>query len=675
MTRREVLAAAAGAMAAGRLRGALPVMGTSGGAVAGEPAYLSNGMIGIRPGALAVTGAPAYAAGYVYEHPVHRVECLAPAPYPLGAEIRVNGWSLLDAPGRGVARSQKIDFATGALETEFDFAGGGGAKARVRVLQFASRSLPSVLCQRVELLADAGVKLGYAPRILFDAAAGTVVEGGLPPGAEADAAAEVTASNGKSRVGLAVRVAPGGGWKRVEGLGGWEADARPGEALVMETIASMAPSFYHPEPGLQAVRMANWGLQTGFDRLWQENKRLWGELWRSRVEIDGPAADQRALDAAFFYLHSSVHRSNLNGMPPFGLSQSEHYYGHSFWDTETWSFLPVLLAAPDAARSLLEFRVRGMEWARRDAALFGYRGIQFPWEAAPIGGDEVTPVFAATGWAEQHVVPDVALAFWQYQKATGDADFLRRGTWPVLSGVAEWILSRGERTSRGFEITNVMGPNENEDKVTNSAYVNIACKMALEAAVGCARLVGETAPAEWAEAARGMVLPIDGRGMLVTSEGSKRNAFADVSFLYVMEPPVDEAVMKRTYTEFRRAPREHGIGFATASQAAMAAGVGDRGAAAELFRAAWEPFWLEPFGMIREAAQQGYACFVTDEGSLLQAAMLGFTGLRVREGDWAAREATLPEGWKGMRIGRIFVRGQAMKVEVEHGQRARVTAG
>ena len=68
--------------------------------------------------------------------------------------------------------------------------------------------------------------------------------------------------------------------------------------------------------------------------------------------------------------------------------------------------------------------------------------------------------FADTGWAEQHIVPDVALGCWEYQLATADQVMLRRGTWPILKNVAEWIESRGTWTPRGFEILHVMGPDE-----------------------------------------------------------------------------------------------------------------------------------------------------------------------------------------------------------------------
>jgi trehalose/maltose hydrolase-like predicted phosphorylase len=176
-------------------------------------------------------------------------------------------------------------------------------------------------------------------------------------------------------------------------------DANEGTTYSFPTLASMVSSFYHREPDVEAVRLVHWGEQTGAERLIEENRRQWSDLWRSRVVVNGDADDQRALDAAFFYLHSSNHRSNLNGMAPFGLSSSRWYLGHSFWDTEIWSFHPLLLTSPRVAESLLLFRLRGLDAARRAAALFGYRGAQFPWEAAPTGGNDVTPVFAATGWA------------------------------------------------------------------------------------------------------------------------------------------------------------------------------------------------------------------------------------------------------------------------------------
>lgn len=319
---------------------------------------------------------------------------------------------------------------------------------------------------------------------------------------------------------------------------------------IFYTLASMVSSFYHNEPDLEALRLVNWGSQVGTQSLEDNNRREWEDLWKSRVLVDD-AEDQKALDAAFFYLHSSNHRSNLNGMAPYGLSSSRYYLGHSFWDTETWSFLPLLFASPLVAESLLRFRVRGLEAARKAAGLFGYRGAQFPWEAAPLNGEEVTPTFAATGWAEQHIVLDVALAFWQYQMAVGDTEFRQTATWPVLRAVAEWIESRGLQTPRGFEVLNIMGPDETSNGLNNSSYVNLASRMVLEAACRCAEQIGVEVPPAWRRIVASFYMPINSRGILTIAEGSSNNGFADVSFLFPFDVQLDPSVLERTWQSFR----------------------------------------------------------------------------------------------------------------------------
>jgi protein-glucosylgalactosylhydroxylysine glucosidase len=394
-------------------------------------------------------------------------------------------------------------------------------------------------------------------------------------------------------------------------------------------------------------------------------------LWKSRVVITGNPDDQHALDCAFFYLNSSNHPSNLNGMAPFGLSSSRYYLGHSFWDTETWAFLPLLLTSPDTAKSLLLFRRRGLEAAKRVAGLFGYRGAQFPWEAAPIDGEEVTPVFADTGWAEQHIVPDVALAFWQYQMATNDRSFLFEGTWPVISAVAEWIESRGVQTQRGFEILNIMGPDEDSNGLNNSAYVNLACRQALSAAIRCATLAGMPAPAAWQKIVDSMYFPISAAGVLTIAEQSPNNAAGDISYLLPFDCAIDPSVARRTWEAYQSAKSSAPmIAFAKLAVSALAAVMGDRATAGRLFRDSWAPDLLGPFDMTREASPQTHGCFLTNQGSLLRTAMFGFTGIRINEGAWNKYEAALPETWQSIEIERVYIRGAKKRIVARHGKKA-----
>jgi trehalose/maltose hydrolase-like predicted phosphorylase len=447
-----------------------------------DPPYVSNGFVGIRPGKTPLLPFPAYVTGFVYLNPDFQVEALSPAPCPLATDIRAKDASLRQ-PQRTTLQTQKLDIHSGELTTEFIYHVSNDIQLRTKVVQFASRSQPSLLWQRIEIEASAAIEVQLLPQISFHDVPGKIVKNIPHASGHVDRAVLFESSGSLSTLGIAVRVVPDSKSVRNDELTGYTVQLTTGRTYAFHTLAAMVPNFYHNEPDIEDIRLVNWALQTGVDNLREENRRAWRELWKSRVVITGDNDDQKVLDAAFFYLHSSVHPSNLNGMAPYGLSSSTYYLGHSFWDTETWSFLPILLSSPQTAQGLLQFRLRGLTAAEHVAALFGYRGAQFPWEAAPLNGEEVTPVFAATGWAEQHIVSDVALAFWQYQLATADQDFLDRATWPVLRAVAEWIESRGVMTPRGFEISNIMGPDETSNGLNNSAYVNLACRMTMKAAI------------------------------------------------------------------------------------------------------------------------------------------------------------------------------------------------
>jgi hypothetical protein len=116
------------------------------------------------------------------------------------------------------------------------------------------------------------------------------------------------------------------------------------------------------------------------------------------------------------------------------------------------------------------------------------------------------------------------------------------------------------------------------------------------------------------------------------------------------------------------------IGFAADAVAATAAFLGDKQRAAEIFEQSWKLSWLEPFGMIREVPSQDYGCFLTNFGSLLQTVMLGFTGIRINEGDWRKYPATMPAGWSRIEVDRISVRGEPKRLIAVDGAPAKLVS-
>ena len=140
--------------------------------------------------------------------------------------------------------------------------------------------------------------------------------------------------------------------------------------------------------------------------------------------------------SARFVLRSSTSwpRSPIAARPAVGARglSGPAYSGHVFWDSDVF-VLPFLAAThPEAARAMLEYRVRRLPAARDAARALGRAGARFAWESAADGRD-VTPASARlatgelvrirTGELEEHIVGDVAWAAACYLDWTGDEDF------------------------------------------------------------------------------------------------------------------------------------------------------------------------------------------------------------------------------------------------------------
>ncbi len=667
------------------------------------PAYLGNGLIGIRPNPNPLIQAKTVAAGFVYSHPSGRFETYSPAPYPLGLDVRLGGSSLLRDTDRVKVLAQSLNMKNGELTTSLEFATSQEIVLDIEVVQFLSRSVPSVLCQEVRIAASADARVELRPQIMLTGIPGKSSVA-VVPRALVDEAVAVESDRG-SKVGAALFIPAGEGLTRQQ-PGIFELDLRRREARQFRIIAAMVTSAYDRAPELEAIRLASWGGMLGFDELRRRNREVWDELWQSRVKISGDDAAQRALDAAFFYLHSSANASALTGVPPFGLSQWSDYFGHVFWDMDHWIMPAVLPADPDAARAMVDFRFRGLDSARRRAALFGYRGAMFPWEAG-VDGSDVTPAQASTGWAEQHNIPEVAVSAWEYYSATGDAIFLRDEGWPLLRDIGDWIASRGVFTARGYEILHVMGHNENVNGVDDDSHLNLLCKMALDAAVRASRILDIAAPPAWDKAAKAMYIPVDERKGVILPfspetltlrfEGriDRDQAVANAptaggytinstQILFFHDPPIAPELYRRTweYEETLRSVRSpepslpasaRAPGFTTPPLAAMSAFFGDRRKALDLSHLAMTEYALEPYLISKEYRPYRDGNYLMNQASLLMAAMYGFTGLRISDGDWKKYPATLPSTWTRIEIDRLWIRGKPYRVVAEQGKLASLT--
>jgi trehalose/maltose hydrolase-like predicted phosphorylase len=152
-----------------------------------------------------------------------------------------------------------------------------------------------------------------------------------------------------------------------------EFDASPGQSYTFSQVVRVVSSAEEADPLAVATREAAQGRPHDYAALSDANARAWREEWETDIEIDGDLQLQRLVRSMLFYLLCSADSGTALGIPPMGLS-SGGYYGHIFWDSDTWMFPPLLVLHPDIARSLVAFRARALGAARENARANGFRG-------------------------------------------------------------------------------------------------------------------------------------------------------------------------------------------------------------------------------------------------------------------------------------------------------------
>lgn len=663
------------------------------------PAYLSNGLVGLRVRDNPLAAGMALLNGYSGLHPVKKIEAAAVAPYPLAANIALNGVWLSDLPHQLTVLDQAYDFSSGELTSRVRFEA-QGVRADITVLTFCCRHQPTLVAQEIAVATNAACDLKLQALIDTGAIAGKMRARTLETpggGSDFDGSLLWESEGGFSFCGAALvtellggdaaRETPGGG-DRSPLMTQYGLRARGGRIYRLRQIASLVPSVMHGHPDRQAERLAALGAHQGFDELRRANRAEWRELWKGRILLHGAGHDwQQLADAAFFYMNTSVHAASPASTSMFGLAtwhDYHYYYGHVMWDIETFSVPPLMLLQPEAASALLEYRLRNLNGARSNAQLFGRRGLQFPWESAPASGQEAAPSPGSAAWHEDHVSLDVALAFANCARATGDGNFLRDKAWPVLAGVADWIASRAHRGRAGWEIRRSMGIAERKTETDNEAFTLLSARAVLEAALDAAEKLSRPEGAQWREIASHLKLPLRD-GVLVSHDGFRRDEekaatpspLTGIFPLDMLDGPVARATLD---FYLRRVDDYIGSPMLSAFYGVWAARRGDRRQALKLLDDGYARFVAGRFLQTLEyrpdkfPEQPQAGPFFANMGGFLMSLLLGFPGLKMTDGplqEWAQHDVVLPAGWSAIEVERLWLRGRPVGLLARQGERTR----
>jgi len=677
-------------------------------AVGGDdlPAYVSNGLIGLRIVAIPLLPGVVLVNGFTGKDPKVQIDAAAQAPYPLAGDIGINGVWLRVSPQHAEFVRQSYDFSCGELTTIFRFRV-AEVTAEVEVLTLCSRKQPTIALQQITVRVSGACDLALRALIDDSEIPGRMVRRnlaipGLPePGP--DGSMSWASLGAESSVGIAYVTTFGGDAnvkRQVRDLGiegqlstEYTVRARPGRPYRLTQIVSMVPSVLNFEPDRAATRLVCRAAEDGFDALRAENRLEWEEQWRGRVLIESREERwQRLADAAFFYLNSSVHPSAPASTSIYGLAQwidYHYYYGHVMWDIEFFCVPPLLFAQPEAARSILEYRSQTQRAARSNAKLMGRTGFQFPWESGPSNGEEAAPGNGRAAWYEDHVSLDVAWAFSQFAHATGDERFLAGSAAPVLYGVADWITSRVTKVRGGYSIDQTMGIAERRQPSNNDAFTVMGARTVLAEAIATAERLGTQVNQAWRDVHAGLRLPRHTRtGAILSYDGfrpshDKGATPGPLAGIFPMGYELDRATERATIEYYLRlAPEYIGSPMLSALYGVWAAWSGNRALARELLQRGYGDLVVGLFdqtleyGPAQNPDQPRSGPFFANLGGFLAALMLGFTGLRVSAGEpdsWAVRPVTLPSGWRSIEVERAWIRVEPTRIVARHGaDRARL---
>jgi trehalose/maltose hydrolase-like predicted phosphorylase len=623
---------------------------------------VANGMIGIVSSPTPFQVKNVVLAGAYDQYGRGRVSNFLNSFNLLNMYLEVDGRRL--AAGDASNFRQELDMQRASLTTTFDYAD----KATISYTYYALRHLPFTVLLDVSVVAKKDIAVTAAsvmdtPDALRD------VQNYYNEIDRPHATISLLTSSARSPTGKLLLCAsntflfnePHGQeprvihemWDNNEHLMKFSKTLKAGQTYAYAVAGSSITSAHHADPLNEAERMTIFARLEGRTRLLDFHTKAWQDLWKSDIQIAGDAQVQQDVHSMLYHLYSFSRAGTDFSPSPMGLS-GLGYNGHVFWDTDVWMFPVLAVLHPEIAKSLIEYRFRRLEPARRNAFAHGYQGAMYPWESADTGVEE-TPVWALSGPFEHHISACVALAAWQYYCVTQDKAWLREKGWPILSATADFWASRVERNGPGhYDIKNVVASDEWAENVDNDAFTNAAAQVNLQNATAAAKLLGLPANADWLHVAQNIPLLRMPDGVIqehatYKGEGIKQG---DVNLLaYPLKVVTTPAQIKKDLAYYEtRVPNEGTPAMTQAIFALLYSRLGDGAKAQHFFQDAYTPNLLPPFRVIAETKGGTNPYFATGAGGVLQAVLMGFGGLDITPTGIAQRPSILPKGWQSVKI-------------------------
>ncbi|XP_013201193.2 protein-glucosylgalactosylhydroxylysine glucosidase [Amyelois transitella] len=441
-------------------------------------------------------------------------------------------------------------------------------------------------------------------------------------------------------------------------------------------------------------------LQEDGEDLYTKHVAHWRKLYQhAGMEIEGNLKLSKIVNGIWYYYLSSLpseesyHRpEKFFGLSPTGLARGgsnfDDYEGHNFWDTEFWMFPTILLLYPKYARDLLQYRLDTTYVAAELAKITSNKGYRFPWESAYTGIEVTQPCCPEVAEFEQHITGCISFAARQYLATTRDEQWLEHGGCPLVSYIADFWASRAliNYETGLYDISNVMGPDEDHSNVTNSAFTNVVAGYSLYlaqyVACLCKSYYHTEDPDHWADIAFSLALPYDKTlDYHPQFQGYKRGETikqADVVLLgFPLQYPMNASTKSNDLSYYASVTRSSGPAMTWSMHTVGHLQLMENSKAAKMFNKSYEGYVREPFKIWSENRRPniGAVNFLTGMGGFLQALVFGYAGVSIHLDRLQIYRPQLPNNTSRLKIKGIKYLGANLTLDiVEAGTSLTVTS-
>ncbi|KAK4956643.1 alpha,alpha-trehalase ath1 [Elasticomyces elasticus] len=210
---------------------------------------------------------------------------------------------------------------------------------------------------------------------------------------------------------------------------------------------------------------------------------------------------------------------DVNSIAVGGLGSSS-YAGWIFWDAEVWMAPGLVVAHPQAAEQIANYRVKLLPQAQANLAVsteqsgtvnqtgrFAPNGAAYPWISGRYGNcTGAGPCFDY----EYHLGGDIGLELYNYYTVTGDTDYFREELYPIYDAIAQFYadaVTYNETIDR-YELLNATDPDEYANFERNVGYTMVLMKTHIETANTLRTRLGMDPNTTWATIADKILVPV-----------------------------------------------------------------------------------------------------------------------------------------------------------------------